>query len=155
MPAKRVIFVCMGNICRSPAGEGVLKHLLQEKGLEDDIFVDSAGTDAYHVGEPADPRMRKAARQRGYELTSVARKIRRQDFDTFDLVLAMDRSNLRRLEGLAEGHPAHLRLLSDFLFDDGPIDVPDPYYGNEEGFEVVLDMLERACPAILDHLLET
>lgn len=155
-PQRRVLFVCMGNICRSPTAEGVLAQLISQRGLERDIFVDSAGTDAYHVGEQADARMRAAAQDRGYELTSIARQITRQDFDTFDLVVAMDRDNLRRLEGLADGHPPHLHLLSDFLADsDGEsVDVPDPYYGGPQGFETVLDMIEAACPAILDSLLD-
>ena len=153
---NRVLFVCMGNICRSPTAEGVLSQLIVQRGLQDDIAVDSAGTDAYHVGERADPRMRAAAALRGYELTSIARQITRDDFDAFDLVVAMDRDNLRRLEGLADGHPPHLRLLSDFLpgEDDGAVDVPDPYYGGPQGFETVLDMIEEACPAILDSLLD-
>lgn len=153
---RRVLFICMGNICRSPTAEGVLAHLVTERGLQDDVVVDSAGTDAYHVGEGADPRMQAAARNRGYDLTSIARQVTRNDFNTFDLVIAMDRDNLRRLEGLAGGHPPHLHLLSDFLpeSDDDTVDVPDPYYGGSQGFETVLDMIEAASPAILDSLLD-
>ncbi len=153
MAPKRVLFVCMGNICRSPAAESVLQHLIRDKGLEAEIEVDSAGTDAYHVGEPADVRMCQAANRRGYRLSSLARQVQRQDLDDFDLILAMDRSNLRRLQGLAGSLPSNLVLLSSYLEADEPIDVPDPYYGDERGFEIVLDLIEQACPAILDDLL--
>lgn len=150
-----MLFVCMGNICRSPAGEGVLQHLLAERGRTEQIFVDSAGTHAYHVGKPADSRMIRAAAARGYRLTSRARQVEAADFERFDLILAMDRDNLAILEQLAgDGRRSHLRLLSSFLPDSFPTDVPDPYYGGAKGFETVLDMLEFACPEILDLLLE-
>jgi protein-tyrosine phosphatase len=158
---KRVLFVCMGNICRSPAAEGVLRHALAEGGLEELIEVDSAGTLSYHTGEPADPRMRRAAERRGYRLESLARKVRRDDFQHFDLLVAMDRDNHADLTDLAgraadriASRSGQLRLLSDFLPPGSPLDVPDPYYGGGDGFERVLDMLEEACPRLLSHLLE-
>jgi protein-tyrosine phosphatase len=147
----------MGNICRSPAAEGVLQHLLLEDGLEEYLGVDSAGTIGYHTGNPADPRMQQAAARRGYRLQSLARQVREEDFYRFQLIVAMDRENLADLRALApaSGHPrpAELRLLSDFLPPGSAPDVPDPYYGGDEGFELVLNMLEEACPRIAAHLL--
>ncbi|MDA8020931.1 MAG: low molecular weight phosphotyrosine protein phosphatase [Thermoanaerobaculia bacterium] len=152
-----VLFVCMGNICRSPAGEGLFCAHLEENGLEDSVHVDSAGTIAYHTGNPPDPRMRRAAERRGYVLGGAARQVRENDLSEFDLVVAMDRENLADLQRLADraggGHD-RLRLLTDFTTDSQPIDVPDPYYGGDQGFETVLDMIESACPALLDTLLD-
>lgn len=146
----------MGNICRSPAAEGVLQHLVVQRQWESVIGVDSAGTIDYHAGELPDARMRTAAARRGLNLTSRARQVRRDDFHLFDLIVPMDRSNLRYLETTAETIPdarAQVRLLSRFLNDNRwPVDVPDPYYGGADGFEFVLDMLEAACPHILDEL---
>lgn len=150
-----VLFVCMGNICRSPTGEGVMKHLLVEQGIQDHVFVDSAGTHSYHVGESADPRMIRAAADRGFDLTSRARQVEQADFSRFDLILAMDSDNLEALHQMAgEGESEHIRLLSSFLPSSFPVDVPDPYYGGDQGFDEVLDMIEAACPQILDLLLE-
>jgi protein-tyrosine phosphatase len=150
---KSILFVCLGNICRSPAAEGVLQTLLAERGLADRIRVDSAGTAGYHVGKPADSRMLSAASKRGIALTSRSRQVIASDIQEFDLVLAMDRDNLRELMSLArEMTLDHIRLLSDFLDESWPRDVPDPYYGGQDGFEYVLDMLQAACPAILDSL---
>lgn len=151
---KRILFVCLGNICRSPAAEGVMQALVCERGLEDAISVDSAGTSSYHIGEPADKRMREAASRRGIPLTSRSRMVSRRDFGAFDLVLAMDSKNYRELCRLAGPSTSKLKMLSDYLDDDWPRDVPDPYYGGDEGFEYVLDMLVEACPKILDSLLQ-
>lgn len=153
--AKRILFVCMGNICRSPAGEGVMKQLVSARELEDRVEVDSSGTISYHVGHPADARMRQAASKRGYRLDSIARQFHRDDFDAFDLILAMDRSNLEDLRALGQDPDcrAELRLFGSFLPDENQPDVPDPYYGGVRGFDQVLDMMEQACPRILDHLL--
>ena len=117
-----------------------------------DVQVDSAGTSSFHIGEPADKRMRVAAAKRGYELTSRSRMVARRDFSEFDLVVAMDRNNLRELSILAGSPHRKLVLLSDFLEGDWPRDVPDPYYGADDGFETVLNMLEAACPKILETL---
>lgn len=153
---KRVLFVCLGNICRSPTGEGLLRHVLAERGLEGEIEVDSAGTGAWHVGEGPDARMSRAAAARGYRLGGAARQVTAEDFRRFDLVVAMDRQNLADLEAIApppgERH-ADLRLFSDFLPAGSPADVPDPYYGGDTGFEQVLDLVEEGCEAIVDHLL--
>lgn len=149
-----IIFVCMGNICRSPAGEGVFKSLIEQQHVAVPIEIDSAGTIGYHSGKPADARMRAAAQKRGYELTSRARQVTAADLEEFDLVIAMDRENLVDIRRLAPGEHHHVKLLSEFLGDEWPTDVPDPYYGGDDGFEYVLDMIEAACPAILGHLQE-
>lgn len=147
---KSILFVCLGNICRSPAAEGVLERLVQESGLQDRVKVDSAGTSSYHIGEPADKRMRAAAKNRGFELTSRSRMVSPRDLEVFDLVIAMDQANLRELESLVQGGGReNLRLLSHYSDANWPDEVPDPYYGGDEGFDYVLDMLEAACPAIL------
>ena len=154
---KRVIFVCMGNICRSPAGEGVLNKQIEEADLSDAIEVDSAGTIAYHVGESADPRMRETAKHRGYSLDSRARQFRKEDFEDFDLIVAMDRKNLADIQALdaTKSYREKVRLFSSFIEnadEDWPQDVPDPYYGGPAGFEKVLDMIEAGAPTILDAL---
>lgn len=151
---KRVLFVCMGNICRSPAGEGVFLKHVQDAGLSDVISVDSAGTIGYHAGASADPRMIRAAHARGYRLTSKARRITANDLVDFNLIIAMDRDNLAGIQALAADNPtcAEIKLLSEFLPDTFPNDVPDPYYGGDAGFERVLDMIEHACDPILRHL---
>jgi protein-tyrosine phosphatase len=149
----RILFVCLGNICRSPAAEGVMRARLAERGLDGEVEVDSAGTIDQHLGECADPRMREAASGRGYDLQSRSRRVTREDFDTFDLVIAMDRSNLEDLREMApNGSESRLRLLSEFLPEGSPRDVPDPYWGGPRGFGQVLDLLEEACTAILDEV---
>jgi protein-tyrosine phosphatase len=157
VPEKSVLFVCLGNICRSPAAEGIFRSCLAARGLEVEIEVDSAGTLDEHAGERADPRMREAASARGYDLGSRARQVSPEDFERFDLIVAMDRSNRNDLERLAErangGAFGKLRLLSEFLPAGAPTDVPDPYWGGARGFDDVLDLLEEACPVILDELV--
>lgn len=149
---RNVLFVCWGNICRSPAAEGVLRHLIAEQGLEGRIEADSAGTIDYHAGDPADARMRAAAAARGYALESISRPFVAGDFERYDLIVAMDRKNLRDVRSLEREPQDHVRLFSEFLPDGTPVDVPDPYLG-EAGFERTLDIIERGCPAILEHLL--
>lgn len=151
-----VLFVCLANICRSPAAAGVFEALAARRGLLSQVEVDSAGTSGYQQGEPPDPRMAEAARRRGYVLAGMARAVTLADFERFDLIVAMDRGNLRDLEalrGARPGQPGQLRLLGEFLPAGWPLDVPDPYYRGDLGFEQVLDMLEEACPALLDALL--
>jgi protein-tyrosine phosphatase len=148
-----VLFVCMGNICRSPTAEGVFRHVVESSGLGDAVHVDSAGTHGYHVGEPPDGRSQAAAARRGYSLATLrARRFEIADFDRFDYVLAMDRDNLAYLESLAG--PAHRQRLKLFLtFAEGlGLDVPDPYYGGAAGFERVLDMVEEASRGLLETL---
>lgn len=136
-----------------------MQHLLAEQGLADAIFVDSAGTGDWHVGNAADPRMRAAAADRGFDLLSRARQVEPADLERFDLVVPMDGDNQRNLLRMArsvgDGAESRVHLLSAFLPPDRPVDVPDPYYGGARGFEEVLDLLEEACPAILDHLLSS
>src|SRR5918995_4082836 len=156
MPPVRLLFVCMGNICRSPTAEGVMRRLLREQGLEDAVEVDSAGTGDWHVGNAPDRRATAAARMRGIALDGAARQVARADFSSFDLILAADRRNLRDLEALLPaGARAKLHLLREF--DPGSagapdLDVPDPYYGGDDGFEQVLDLVEAACRGLLDSL---
>ncbi|MEE8585391.1 MAG: low molecular weight protein-tyrosine-phosphatase [Acidobacteriota bacterium] len=154
MGKKRVLFVCLGNICRSPAGEGVFRGLLEQKGLQDDFEVDSAGTSTYHVGETPDPRMRQAAAGRGYRLAGHSRRLAREDFEKFDLILAMDRSNMRHIRSAdRKGEYRHkVRLFCDFVPGSGLLDVPDPYYGGHDGFEKVLDLLEAGAHSLLEHM---
>ena len=148
-----ILFVCMGNICRSPAAEGVFRYYVNQQGAAEDFYIDSAGTIDYHSGNPADPRMREAAARRGYTLTSVSRQVTPEDLEEFDLIVAMDGDNLWYLEELAGGPQTNIRLLGSFLpgYQGHPGQapgVPDPYYGGPQGFEDVLDMLERACPGM-------
>ncbi len=150
----RVLFVCLGNICRSPAAEGVFNQLLDEAGLADAFLVDSAGTGAWHEGELPDRRMRQAAAQRGIMLTSIARQVTAGDFERFDYILAMDEANLRDLRALAPAiHHSKIRLFRD-LDPEGPgDDVPDPYYGGAAGFDEVLDIVTRTSQAWLTELV--
>ena len=156
MPPVRLLFVCMGNICRSPTAEGVMRRLLREQGLEDAVEVDSAGTGDWHVGNAPDRRATAAAHARGIALEGAARQVAQADFSEFDLILAADRRNLRDLEAvLPAGARAKLHLLREF--DPGSagapdLDVPDPYYGGDDGFEHVLDLVEAACRGLLDDL---
>ena len=143
----------MGNICRSPAAEGVFAHMLEEQGLSNTVEVDSAGTIGYHSGNPADSRMRAAAAKRGYDLTSRARQVNAGDFDTFDWVLAMDDANYRDLQQLkpAGETRAKLKRFCDYCKDTAR-EVPDPYYGGVSGFERVLDLLEDGCTQLLEEV---
>jgi protein-tyrosine phosphatase len=151
----RVLFVCMGNICRSPTAEGVMRSLVREAGLEEQIEIDSAGTGGWHAGEPPDRRATEAARRRGVTLAGAARQVVPEDFERFDLLVAMDRENLRGLLAVApdEEAAAKVRLLREFdLEADGDLDVPDPYYGGERGFDTVLDHVQAACRGLLGEL---
>jgi len=149
-----VLFVCMGNICRSPTAEGVLRHLVRREGLQDLVHIDSAGTLDYHVGSPPDPRSRQHALRRGYDLSSLrARQVERVDFERFDLILAMDWHNLRELSQLCPPEQRHkLRRLMEFSPPGLGDVVADPYYGGRDGFEKVLDVVEQACEGLLDHV---
>lgn len=156
----RVLMVCMGNICRSPTAEVVLRHKLQAVGLGQWVHVDSAGTHGSHVGSAPDERSQRHARQRGYEMAELkARKVDPSDFSHFDLILAMDWDNLALLEARCPPDPKvrrKLKRLTDYLPANGPHagaqSVPDPYYGGPEGFEAVLDLIESACDGLVTHL---
>ena len=152
----KLLFVCLGNICRSPAAEGVFLHLLDKAGLSDQYVVDSAGTGSWHVGNPADHRMQAAARRRGIQLPSRARQIEMDDLERFDLVLTMDDDNLQAVTGLARDAgaraTAQIKPMLSYCRNHGETEVPDPYYGGDEGFDHVLDLLEDACKSLLDDL---
>ncbi len=152
----RVCFVCLGNICRSPTAEGVFVQLVADAGLSERIVIDSAGTGHWHIGELPDPRTIAAAARRGITLTHRARQFLPADLERFDLVLAMDRSNLAALRRMAHGRTApDIRLLRSFdPASDPEAQVPDPYAGDEDGFERVLDLCERACRGLLAHVRE-
>jgi protein-tyrosine phosphatase len=151
----RIVFVCLGNICRSPTAEGVMRAQLERAGITE-VELDSAGTGAWHVGEPPDPRSRRAAKQRGYDLEALrARQFTIKDFGEFDLIVAMDRQNLAQIERLAKMAKVvpPIRLMRSFDPTAEPgAEVPDPYSGDSLGFEDVLDICERACEGILDHV---
>ncbi|WP_271010313.1 low molecular weight protein-tyrosine-phosphatase [Paucibacter sp. B51] len=147
----RILFVCMGNICRSPTAEAVLREQLRAHGLTQRCEVDSAGTHGYHVGEPPDPRSQAHARQRGIDMSKLrARQVQSSDFAHFDLLLAMDADNLALLRQRcpADQPQSKLRLLTDFCQRQSARAVPDPYYGGHEGFEQVLDIVEDACEGL-------
>lgn len=151
-----VLMVCMGNICRSPTAEAVLVAKLAQAGLAGRVRVDSAGTHSYHIGAPPDHRAQLHARQRGYDLSGLrARRVQAADFERFDLLLAMDRENLEGLLEIApEGTAQRARLLLSFAAGPGGVsEVPDPYYGTDNGFEQVLDLVERACDGLVGHIV--
>ncbi len=150
---KKIIFVCMGNICRSPSAEAVMKHKLNERGKTGEYFVDSAGTIDYHEGEEADARMKKHAEKRGYQLESIARGFRDVDFEKFDHILVMDDSNLDaiRKRDKSGKYNHKIRKLTDFS-SNGYKSVPDPYYGGAAGFENVLDILEDSIENFINSI---
>lgn len=154
-PRIRVCFVCTGNICRSPTAEGVFKRLVADAGLAHAFHVESAGIDSYHVGERPDPRTLRAAEARGYRLESRAQQWKARDFDRFDYVVAMDRTHARSLGRLAtsETAKAKISLARDHVVE-GPrdLDVPDPYYGEREGFDACVDICHSACTALLARI---
>lgn len=156
MGGKRVgvLFVCTGNICRSPTAEAIFRKLVAEAGMSEAILADSAGTHGYHVGEPPDARAQASAVDRGYDLSSLrARKVERADFERFDLIVAMDRGHFTILSRMAESSAARkLKLMMSYASRFEEKDVPDPYYGGAQDFERVLDMLEDAARGLLDSL---
>lgn len=154
MKKYAILMCCMGNICRSPTAEGVLRAKLQAAGLSDRVELDSAGTHDYHVGRPPDARSQRAALQRGYDLSALrARQVGVADFDRFDLVLAMDLANMAALRRLhPDVSPDKLRLLMSFAVRHRVDEVPDPYYGEGDGFEHVLDYIEDACDGVIGML---
>lgn len=155
----RVLFVCLGNICRSPTAEGVMRALAAEAGVDHRIEIDSAGTGSWHVGHPPDDRAAAAAARRGIELVGAARRVEPSDLDRFDLVIAMDRDNLAELRRMAGdgGHREKLALLRQYdeaAAAAGELEVPDPYYGGEDGFDLVLDVVTAGCRGLLLEIAE-
>lgn len=154
-PPVHVLFVCLGNICRSPMAEGVFRHQVREAGLEETIVIDSAGCGPWHIGSPPDQRAQAAARRRGYDISRQrGRQADLEDLQHYDFVLAMDRSNLKRLQALGPGR-AELRLFCEFATGTDADEVPDPYYGGGEGFEYALDLIENAGQGLLAHIRTT
>jgi low molecular weight protein-tyrosine phosphatase len=158
-PAVRLLFVCMGNICRSPTAEGIMAHLLERDGLTGAATIDSAGTGGWHAGSPPDERATSAAATRGIALRGAARQVGPSDFEQFDLLLCADGDNLRDVrasapDGEARAKVRRLREFDPLAKASGDLDIPDPYYGGARGFEDVLDLVERACQGLLDYLRE-
>jgi protein-tyrosine phosphatase len=148
----RVLFVCMGNICRSPLAQGVLENVLRREGLQGEVFVDSAGTGSWHAGSPPDERAQRSASSRGLDLSSQrARQIAREDCESFDYILTMDEANYRTVAALCRGR-AEVRPFLDFAGGSPETEVPDPFYGGPEGFEHVLDLVEAASEGLLEDI---
>ncbi len=152
----KVLFVCLGNICRSPTADGIFRELVKREKLDQKIIVDSAGTGDWHIGKAPDSRTVAAAKKRGYDLSVLrARQVSAADFDEFDYLLAMDNSNLRDLQRLKPTHfTGHLGLFLEFGSDKSHREVPDPYYGGNDGFELVLDLVEEAAEGLLAHICQ-
>ena len=154
---KKILFVCLGNICRSPAAEGIFKQKIKDRDLENLFIVDSAGTGGWHVGNLADSRMRETALSRGIELTSRARKIEESDLYEFDHILVMDNDNLYDVRSLIQdkSHPAYskIELILNYSRDSQSEEVPDPYFGGQNGFDEVLDLLDDAIDRLIDSLI--
>ncbi len=149
-----VLFVCLGNICRSPAAEGIFKKMVADEGLENEILVDSAGTSGWHEGELPDDRMRMHGQRRGYDFSSRSRKFVEKDFGIFDYIIVMDDDNYRNVKKLAKSKEdvAKIHLMTDFSDKYSHSHVPDPYYGGSSGFELVMDLLEDACENLLNRI---
>jgi protein-tyrosine phosphatase len=153
---KRILFVCLGNICRSPAAETILKEQIKKLDLQDEIEVDSAGIGAWHVGQLPDKRMRDVGARYGYDINSRARQVKREDFSKFNLIIGMDRQNVAELKALAKNHheKEKIRCLGDYICQHPTFhEVPDPYYGDEDDFLLVISLLEDACQALLDDVV--
>ena len=152
----RILFVCLGNICRSPAAEGVLKAMVEDKGLQDDFHIDSAGIGSWHVGDLPDSRMRRHGALRGYDFSSRARQVNSADFSRFDLIIVMDDENYYDIKRFST-HPADMmkvhRINEYFIRFQGRPDVPDPYYGGDSDFKLALDLLEDACQGIINNVM--
>ena len=155
---KKILFVCLGNICRSPAAEAVFRQKLKDKGLEQLFEVDSAGTGGWHVGNLADQRMRETALLRGIELTSRSRKIEESDLYKFDHILVMDNDNLAAVKSLIKDHNdpvnSKIKLILNYSKKSKLLEVPDPYYGGQSGFEKVLDLLDDSIDGLIDNLMD-
>lgn len=157
MEKNKILFVCLGNICRSPSAEAVMKAIIEKNGSDHFFEIDSAGVIGAHAGEPADARMKKHARKRGYQLTSISRPVvPSADFDYYDLIVGMDDQNIRDLRAMAPDETARGKIvkMTDFSSTLGYREVPDPYYGGDAGFELVLDLLEDACQGLYHHLVK-
>lgn len=152
---NKILFVCLGNICRSPAAEGIMKSLVNDRGLEDFYLIDSAGIGSWHVGQLPDSRMRRHGSGHGYKFDSRARQISASDFDDFDYIIVMDNENYRAVKSLAgrSGDMSKVYMMADFLVSHPDNhSIPDPYYGGDRDFELVIELLEDACAELLDKI---
>lgn len=157
MEKKKILFVCLGNICRSPGAEAVFNGVIKKNGLANQFEVDSAGTSGWHAGEPADRRMQSHAIKRGYNLTSISRKFNpHSDFDHFDMIIGMDNSNIENLNRMARNRNDLKKIykMTDFSQSFDYDEVPDPYYDGSDGFELVLDLLEDSCKGLVEKIKE-
>lgn len=154
MKEYKILFVCLGNICRSPAAEGIFKAMVRAERLDDKIYIDSAGTAGYHTGDLPDSRMRRHASRRGYTLDSMARRFTSNDFDKFDIIVVMDDNNYRDVMRMAPDMDAEKKVhrMVEFSRKYGHDHIPDPYYSGSDGFELVLDLLEDACENLLEKI---
>jgi len=155
MDKTKILFVCLGNICRSPSAEGIMKKMVKDRGLENRFYIDSAGIDDYHEGELPDERMRAHAARRGYNLESRSRPVKYNDFFDFDLIIGMDDRNIANLKRLAPDDKSveKIHRMTEYCTCHNFDHVPDPYYGGADGFELVLDLLEDACEGLIAHIV--
>ena len=153
----KLLFVCLGNICRSPSAENIMNHLIKQADLCDSIICDSAGTSSYHIGSPPDRRMTSAAARRGIKLHGQARQLQTSDFNKFDLILAMDQENYRDILYLDQErkYADKVKLMCDFAFHHSEQEVPDPYYGGRDGFDRVIDLLLDSCDGLLHYVVNS
>lgn len=152
-----ILFICLGNICRSPAAEGIMKHIVEEKGVADAFEIDSAAIGPWHIGELPDSRMRRCGAGHGYTFNSRARQLTSEDFGRFDLIIGMDHENIRAIKAKARNHDDEqkIRLMADYLrHHPNHSTIPDPYYGGERDFELVIELLEDACEALAEELIQ-
>ena len=156
-PLHKILFVCMGNICRSPSAEGILLKKVQERGLENNFLIDSCGTHGYHEGQGPDQRSIEAALSRGVDIRNqISRLVVNSDFENFDIIISMDHRNVDTLKQISDSKYHHkLSLILDYTDDSEYIEVPDPYYGGDDGFKLVLDLLDKAADGLISHLTET
>jgi protein-tyrosine phosphatase len=150
----KLLFVCLGNICRSPSAENIMNHLIQQRGLQEQIICDSAGTSSYHIGSAPDRRMSAAAAQQGVKLVGQARQFQPLDFEQFDLILAMDKANYEDIVRLDPARRDQVKLICDFCRTHRDREVPDPYYGGDAGFTYVIDLLFDACEGLLGDIVK-
>jgi protein-tyrosine phosphatase len=152
----KIVFVCLGNICRSPTAEGVFQHLVNERGLQSYFYIDSAGTSAYHIGEPANSKSQQTANKHGIKLPSRARRFEAADLEEFDLIFAMDRENLENIKSLdtQNRYSDKIKLMREYDPLPDNSEVPDPYYGGMDGFQHVFEVVKRSCEKLLDELEE-